>query len=213
MNSLSIKNITSRRFRKWSKKYDKDLFQGLLFRNSHDMFIREIDSGPVKSKRHILDVGCGTGEFLSRLSDHADEFALHGVDLCSEMLDIASSKFKDKDVNLRVGDVEKLPYEKEKFDIITCSHSFHHYPDQKKAVSEMYRALKPNGKLMIIDCSKDSFRGRITLGFYDKFVEKGTYHMPAKELQGLFNAAGFKEVAQTIFNPFIPVLFTVGLKK
>jgi ubiquinone/menaquinone biosynthesis C-methylase UbiE len=213
MNSLSIKNTTSRRFSKWSKKYDKDLFQKLLFRNSHDMFLGEIDSDTAKSKRHVLDVGCGTGEFLSRLSGHKDEFVLHGVDLCSEMIEIASSKLKDKEASFKVGDVENLPYEDEKFDIITCSHSFHHYPDQKKAVSEMHRALKPNGKLMIIDCSKDSFRSRITIGFYDKFIEKGTYHMPAKELQAIFKAAGFKAVIQTTFNPLIPVLFTVGIKR
>jgi len=116
-------------------------------------------------------------------------------------------------VQFQVGDVETLPYENDTFDIITCSHSFHHYPDQEKAVTEMHRVLKKNGQLMIVDGSRDSLLGKIIFGIFIKKREKDIYHVLAKELKGIFSMNGFKNITQRVFNPFIPLLFTRGTKE
>ena len=119
---------------------------------------------------------------------------------------------ENKKISFRAGEAENLPYEDETFDIVTCSHSFHHYPDQKMAVSEMSRVLKKNGKLMIIDGSRDTFLGKVIFGFFIKKREKDVYHILAKELESTFEVSGLNNITQTIFNPLVPLLFTMGTK-
>ncbi|MFQ5952794.1 MAG: class I SAM-dependent methyltransferase [Candidatus Omnitrophota bacterium] len=213
MNAHEIKNKTSEKFSEWAEEYDRSLLQGLVFRQSHDMFLSQIKSHPEIDKLRVLDVGCGTGKFISSLLDQSGGIKLDGVDISPDMIKVASSKFEKDNVNFKVGDVENLPYENSMFDIVTCCHSFHHYPDQRKAVSEMYRVLKKTGKLMIVDGCRDGLRGRIIFGLVIKRFEKDVYHILARELQEMFKVTGFKEVFQKVFNPLIPLLFTVGTKE
>ena len=87
------------------------------------------------------------------------------------MINIAKSKsedFSSAKVEFKIGDAENIPYENNQFDCITCAHSFHHYPHKKKAIREMFRVLKPNGKLMIIDGCKDRLLGKVIFDFIIK---------------------------------------------
>lgn len=219
MNAREIKNKTSERFSNWAGKYDRSLLQRLVFRNSHDMFISEIVPHSAKlvpakagNRLRVLDVGCGTGEFMSRLSACSDMIALDGVDISPDMVKLAASKFENKNAAVKVGDVEELPYEDGLFDVITCSHSFHHYPDQEKAVSEMHRVLKRDGRLLMIDGSRDKVLGKVIFGLFIKGIEKNVYHILAAELREILTMKGFKEITQRVFNPFVPLLFTIGTK-
>ena len=209
----AAKKNSNKIFRQWSKNYDRSFLQHIVFKKAHNMFMCEINIHPAKDGMRLLDVGCGTGEFASRVSDHPSRMELEGVDLSPHMVEVANSKFMDnEDVSFKLGDVEHLPYENDAFDIITCSHSFHHYPDQKRAVSEMHRVLKPGGKLMIIDGSKDNILGKFIYGVVIKWIERHIYHIPAGEMREVFTMAGFKNIMQRSFNPLAPLLLTIGIK-
>ena len=209
---FGLKKMVSDRFSQWAGRYDKSPLQNLVFRHSHNMFVREIE--PYAAKRiNLLDVGCGTGEFAFNVIGRSYRIKAHGVDISHDMIKVARSKLRSDNIEFKVGDVEELPYEKDTFDIITCSHSFHHYPDQKKALSEMHRILKDDGRLMIIDGSRDKVIGKLIFGAVIKKVEKDIYHVLAREIKEMFHMAGFGSVKQRTFNPLIPLLFTVGTKK
>lgn len=205
-----IKEKSSRRFDEWSKKYDRSLLQFLMFRRSHNMFISNIirDSRKIS----ILDVGCGTGEFTMKLKGYKKDADIHGLDIAPHMINIAKSKFGNE-INFRVGDVEKMPYEDNYFDYLTCSHSFHHYPHKKKAVHEMFRILKPKGKIMIIDGCKDSLLGRIIFDVIVAAHEKDVHHLHSSQFARILEEGGFRNITQEIFNPCIPLLFTMGVAK
>lgn len=98
----------------------------------------------------LLDVGCGTGNLLSRIRLEYDDVEIAGVDLSPDMLEIARKKLGDK-VNLRVGDSEDLPFPDDNFDMIICTDSFHHYPHPDNVLNEFRRVLKPKGGLIIAD--------------------------------------------------------------
>ena len=207
---FKVKDDSTKRFNEWSKKYDKSMLQSLVFRNSHDMFIKHIihDNRPFR----ILDVGCGTGEFVTKLKGHKKDNQIFGVDISDDMIKIAKSKVKfDKNIDIRVGDVENMPYDKNYFDYITCAHSFHHYPNKRKAIREMFRILKDDGKAMIIDGYKDNLRGRFIFDFIVKKHEVDVHHLHSKQFQRIMNRIGFTNIKQTIFNPFVPLLFTKGV--
>lgn len=207
--SLHIKHINKKRFSEWAHQYDESILQHLVFRNSHNMFLNEIApyynrEGDIK----ILDVGCGTGEFISALSKNLSHAEVHGMDISFDMIRIAKSKLQNGKIKYKVGDVEHLPYNNNTFDVVTCSHSFHHYPDKKKAVSEMHRVLKPDGRLMVIDGCRDVALGKMIFNIIGK-IEKHVYHMFAHELKELFSQTGFHQIDQKRFN-LIPLLLTTG---
>ncbi len=205
-----VKDKSFSRFNDWSKKYDKSVLQALVFRNSHDMFIKHI----VMDRRagNVLDVGCGTGEFMLRLKEERNDLNIFGVDLSSDMISVAKKKATPcKNMDFRVGDVEHLPYDDNYFDYVTCSHSFHHYPHKGTAVREIFRVLKNNGSVMIIDGYKDGMLGKFIFDFVVKRHEIDVHHLHSTQFQRIMTRSGFKDIAQTVFNPIIPLLFTKGV--
>lgn len=206
-----IKQKNKRRFNEWSKVYDKSILQRIVFNISHDMFFKEMLHF-LEEDSLILDVGCGTGKFTFSLYEFDSNLKIHGVDLSEDMIGKAKSKLRDEPIEFKVGDVENLPYESGSFDAITCSHSFHHYPDQRKALSEMHRVLKKNGKLMIIDGCRDTLLGNIIFRIVE-IAERHAYHVLEKELKEMLLAAGFDRIIQKRFNPIAPLLFTLGRAK
>jgi len=99
--------------------------------------------------RSILDVGCGTGEVLSKIVGQKDLF-LAGIDLSPNMISIAQEKLKGY-ADIRVGEAEELPWPDNSFDVILCLDSFHHYPDPLKVLAEIRRVAKPDGQLFLAD--------------------------------------------------------------
>lgn len=205
-----IKDTSSKRFDGWSKKYDRSLLQFLIFRRSHNMFISNIIDDTRKIK--ILDVGCGTGEFAMKLKGYKKDAHVYGLDISPDMIHIARSKFSGE-IDFKIGDVEKMPYEDNSFDYLTCSHSFHHYPHKKRSVREMFRILKPKGKIMIIDGCKDSLLGRVIFDVIVKAHEKDVHHLHSSQFARILEESGFRNITQEIFNPCIPLLFTMGVAK
>ena len=55
-----------------------------------------------------------------------------------------------------VGDCENFPFEKDSFDAIICSMSFHHYPDPQAFFDSVKRCLRPNGRLVLRDVTSDN---------------------------------------------------------
>lgn len=209
MSIDSIKKAVARKyFDKWALTYDKSILQHMIFRASHEMFIKEI-STINKANLGVLDIGCGTGELAKKLTERFKNADIHGVDISDTMIKKANAKKMKKDVKFKVGDVERLPYKDNFFDVITCSHSFHHYPNKKKAISEMHRVLKPNGHLMVIDGSRDVLLGRIIFDIVT-MIEKHVYHLFHGEFREIFKNNGFGNVMQKRFN-FVPQILTKGM--
>lgn len=63
-----------------------------------------------------------------------------------------------KNAELTEGVSDKLPFEDNTFDVVTCSQSFHHYPDTDKALREAYRVLKKGGIYIISDTGVGPFK-------------------------------------------------------
>jgi demethylmenaquinone methyltransferase/2-methoxy-6-polyprenyl-1,4-benzoquinol methylase len=97
----------------------------------------------------VLDICCGTGDFLVPLSDAVGpEGTCCGLDFCEPMLDIAKSKLGDK-AELTVGDACDLPYDSERFDAATVGWGIRNVPDIPAALSEAHRVLTihlPHGR-------------------------------------------------------------------
>jgi ubiquinone/menaquinone biosynthesis C-methylase UbiE len=205
---IAKKKVARKYFDKWALDYDESVLQHLVFKTAHNMLFREIESvnsGYFK----VLDVGCGTGELTYKIKAHFAEAEVHGADLSKTMIEKAEKKNHARLVSFKIGDVEDLPYDDDSFDVITCSHSFHHYPNKEKAMSEMYRVLKPNGRLMIVDGCMDVLFGRIVFKIVE-WMERHVYHLAGEEFRQIYRKSGFNNIVQKRFN-FVPLLLTIGV--
>lgn len=139
--------------------------------------------------KFILDIGCGTGELLFQLQSRMTaDFA--GLDLSDNMLQIARQKM-GKDVELRQGDAENLPWEASRFDLVCCTLSFHHYPQPKKALAEMRRVLKPGGMLLLADITFPTPARQLT-NLILPLLSTGDRHFYSQaEINSLLASAGF----------------------
>ncbi len=100
--------------------------------------------------KNVLEVSFGTGLLLTH---YADKFDTCGIDYNAKMVEIANKNIEHKNISaeLRQGNVESLPYKKNSFDTVINTMAFSGYPNSIKAMSELKRVLKNNGRLIIID--------------------------------------------------------------
>jgi len=109
-----------------------------------------------KDYKTLLDIGSGTGYLINMLSArHEAEYT--GLDLSPNMVAEANKKNIPNAVFVE-GRSDKLPFADNTFDVVTCSQSFHHYPDTDSALGEAYRVLKPNGLYILSDTGVGPFR-------------------------------------------------------
>nr|WP_320190322.1 class I SAM-dependent methyltransferase [uncultured Desulfobacter sp.] len=131
-----------------AKIYDPVLYFAL--KNIRQDIIRLIPDHDVR----ILDLCCGTGDQLKRLSD-AGFSNLKGVDLSPDMLKVA--RRGNKIATLIKCDVRHTGLPGASFDIIIISFAVHEKPAgvQTKMIAEARRLLAPGGQLILVDFSLD----------------------------------------------------------
>ncbi len=128
--------------------------------------IKNID---IKNSLKILDAGCGTGVLIHKLLEKNSKVNITGIDISEEMLKIAKYKF-NKNVKLINSDVEDLKL-KNKFDLIIFNSNTHYLNDLNKVIKDFKKLLNENGKLILVDWSKDSILFKI-LNLYWKLKIK-----------------------------------------
>ena len=108
----------------------------------------------------ILDVGCGGGKNIARMLKRCPEGKVYGIDYSEESVAMSrkkNGKLLGSRCFIEQGNVMELPYEKEKFDLVTAFETVYFWPDLNKSFSEVYRVLKPGGMFMFsyaLDTSK-----------------------------------------------------------
>jgi ubiquinone/menaquinone biosynthesis C-methylase UbiE len=207
------KDQAAEEFTRWSESYDRCILQWLLFVPSHRVLIRRIREVAGNRPFRLLDIGCGTGLFATRLKTALPQAQVWGVDLTSEMLARGGPRWRHlRNAVLPVhGDSERLPFATGGFDFVTCANSFHHYPHQELAVAEMQRVLRPGGRLLIIDGYRDAPWGWFIYDVCVAFREGHVHHASSKRFRDLMTRAGFQAIAQKVHRGFAPFLLSEGL--
>ncbi|MGD9304106.1 MAG: methyltransferase domain-containing protein [Desulfobacterales bacterium] len=134
-----------------------DFFEPILLLGKQAGYDRKIVSLlELHQADRILDLGCGTGVLTRMIADQLDVEAggvSVGIDAAARMIHVARKKRGNEICRFDVAAAEDLPYDDGAFDAVVSSLFFHHVDlDLKaKALSEAWRVLRPQGKLVIAD--------------------------------------------------------------
>ncbi len=116
----------------------------------------------------ILEIGCGTGALTMQLLQHFPNAQIFGIDLSSDMLNLAAQKLADYQPRLRLSkqDATNLNFSKDSFDLIISSSVWHYLAEPKTVLEHIHRVLKPKGYLLINDWCGDY----LTCALLDKYL-------------------------------------------
>lgn len=218
---------------------NKDVYNNIAthFSDTRSFLWRDLEilAQFAKDGDSILDIGCGNGRLYqlfaglssdeSQLSSSrpkpqgrvegspiASSIKFFGVDISEKLIEIAKEKYPEG--KFFVGDMVELPFEDKKFDVVFSLVAFHHLPTadlQLKALEEMKRVLKPNGKIILLNWNAYSnwVNDKLKKGDYkdlgnhlfevpwktgkgEKVGDRVYYGFTLEELEGLFEKTGFK---------------------
>lgn len=150
-----------------------------------------------ESVSDLLDAGCGTGAMLGMFKQDYPGINYTGVDLSEKMIETARSKHMEG-IRFVAGDCEDLPFLDGSFDVVTCSLSFHHYPNPEKFFISLKRVLRPEGRLVLRDMASDSslvmwLINHIEIPLLNKILHKGDVHVYSRnDIQRLCDVSGLK---------------------
>jgi len=102
----------------------------------------------------ILDIGCGGGRTISKLAALATEGKVYGIDHSRQSI-FASSRtnarwIQSGQVEICLGTVSELPFRDNRFEVVTAIETHFWWADLPSAMGEIFRVVKPGGKLVII---------------------------------------------------------------
>jgi len=212
------KDNARQEFEAWAEEYDKSILNHLLFYRCCLKLLELITRDGRGNPRpvDVLDVGCGTGTFASMAARCDFSGRVVGLDMALNMCDLARKKAQhvglDHKLDFVAADAEHLPFCNGSFDFVTCSNSFHHYPHQHSMLDEVYRVLRPGGKVIIVDGFRDNMIGWFVFDVCVASVEKSVHHCSAQQMRTLLRRSGFDGVIQEKFGFWVPVLATMGTK-
>ncbi len=101
----------------------------------------------------MLDIGCGGGATLKRLLKRSKEALVYGIDISEESVaktKKVNAKVLDKQVFVTEGSAEKLPYEDNKFDLVTAVETVYFWPNLPNCLKEVKRVMKPGARFAIM---------------------------------------------------------------
>jgi len=202
-------------FHSVANKYD--VMNDLMSAGLHRVWKRfAIDQSGVRTGQRVLDIAGGTGDlslaFLKRVGPTGQVWL---TDINSSMLTVGRDRLLDKGFLNPVAqcDAEKLPFPNNYFDCVTVAFGLRNMTHKDAALAEMYRVLKPGGRLLVLEFSKVwkplapaydlySFHllprmGAKVAGDADSYrylAESIRMHPGQEELAGMMRDVGFEKV-------------------
>jgi ubiquinone/menaquinone biosynthesis C-methylase UbiE/predicted ester cyclase len=173
-------------FDKQAPKYDKSMsrFERLLFAGN-----RQWVCG--RAEGEVLELAAGTAR---NLPFYSGEVSLTGVELSPEMAELGRRRAAElgRELDMRVGDAESLPFPDNSFDTVVCTYGLCTIPDDAAAVREARRVLRPGGRFLLAEHVRSPNPvARAIQRLFDPLAHLGGDHLLREPLDHLA-AAGFE---------------------
>ena len=150
----------------------------------------------IKKNFTILDIGCGGGRALKLMAKMQKGVKIYAIDYSEDMVELAKETNKEdinsKIIEIRNGNVEKLEFSNEMFDLITAFEACYFWPNIIENLKHIKDKLKPNGKIILVN---ETYKNR-TLSEEDYHIEKllKIKHHTKNEFMDFLTRSGYKSV-------------------
>jgi ArsR family transcriptional regulator len=188
-------------------KFGRDYVPGRSWKGLAESLIKVMAAGTV------ADLGAGEGTLAQLLAQRAEKVI--AVDLSPKMVEFGSQLAKQhglSNLEYRLGDLENPPLEDDSLDLAILSQALHHAAHPERAIAAAYQALKPGGRLIILDLVQHHFEQAREL-YADTWLGFGE-----GELAAMIEKAGFMQIETAIVDrepepPHFQTLLAVAQKK
>ncbi len=193
MNESRHIELNEAKWDKWAETADGKGWKYDYLRSAQLNVISMLE---VRENMNFLDIGCGTGWAIgqaARLIDFKGSF--YGVDLSQKMIEKAQDNFKEYNgFHFIKANSESIPLDDNFFDIIICTNSFHHYLHPDKAMKEIFRLLKPGGRIYILDPAADFWIIKVVDKIIKLFEPGHVKIYSSEEFKNLMSEAGLNYI-------------------
>jgi ubiquinone/menaquinone biosynthesis C-methylase UbiE len=167
-----------------------------------------LDVAGVTVIAEVLDIACGAGAVARPAASIAKHVT--GIDLTPDMIEQAKLLQAEQglsNLTWHVGDVTRLPFAPNIFDVVLTRYSFHHFLHPAGVLAEMVRVCKPGGRVAVADLALPADK----IVAYDRMEKlRDPSHvrvLTESELQGLFQAIDLRNIQRAGY------LFELGLEQ
>ncbi|MFC3032670.1 class I SAM-dependent methyltransferase [Pseudoalteromonas fenneropenaei] len=165
-----------------------------------------LDTLAIEENTQVLEIGFGSGHLLSLLL--AKKCSVTGIELSSEMLKLATKRFKSKlnvgQCALQLGDIQALPFSAQQFDAVCSVNTLYFWSDPDKALQECHRVLRAQGKLVLTFDAKSSLAAWSGSKYGFRLYE-------CDEVEALLSRNGFANITwQAATNPASGLFYVVS---
>ncbi len=132
------------------------IYDVVMVRLTRRLYQRVIgDIAPVLSEGKVLDAGTGPGTLARDIARSLPRLQVYGIDLSEDMIRLAREHAKREQLEERVhfdsGNIAHMPYPDQSFDLVVSTISMHHWYEIEQPLRDLYRVLRPGGRLWIYD--------------------------------------------------------------
>ncbi|VUT25897.1 MAG: hypothetical protein MOIL_01292 [Candidatus Methanolliviera sp. GoM_oil] len=179
-----------------------------------DKIAGDVDAGKV-----VLVVATGPGLDALKIAERASK--VYAVDISEPMIAVAKKNAAEKEIKnieFSVEDAYALPFDKDMFDTVVCNAALHNMVNPQKALSEIRRVLKPDGRLIAtIVGIGESFKFKLVMPIYKFFTGFPVFHkLNLDESADMVAKSGFTIVNKEIMKhpeDKMPLIYIVAEKR
>lgn len=179
--------------RHMSVSYDTIAADYAVHRSVHPEILRRLVAlCDTKSPSRVLEVGCGTGNYVNSLAA-LNSAQCSGLDPSSKMLDVA--RRKNTPVAWVQGSAEALPFPNGSYDFVYSVDILHHVQDRGAFFREAFRVLAGGGWFVTATDSERTIRQRALFRYFPEAIEPEVARYPQSgEIPQLLSSTGFREL-------------------
>ncbi len=205
-----------RQMEKAAPTYDS-LMKRMTFGRERELREKTINLAGVKPGDSILEVGCGTGTLtLAARRRTGPSGKVYGIDVIPLMIELSQRKAEQagEEITFQLASIADIPFPSNPFDVVICRFMIFHMSEKvrQKGMAEIYRVLKPNGRLLVLDTATPT---RPLLKTFVKMFTGGELPPDLHQLPPLMELSGFSkiEIAPVNFRllGFSPLTFVRGI--
>jgi len=194
----------------YQKGIEGNIFQRIWHNNKLKIVLRFIPGSP----KTILDIGCASGWFISKISKKFPKAKCYGVDIYDKGIRYAKKIYPK--IEFKVADAHKIPYKENTFDLVICTEVLEHVDSPKSAMFEIKRVLKEEG-LAVIELDSGNLLFSLVWYIWRKFWGKvwKDSHLRSfniKKMEKMIISCGFSILRKEKFNFGMAMVFLISNK-